>query len=306
MKPVLSLLGRYALTLGAVALAALLVLPVWARYEQTPWTRDGRVRADVVRIAPDVSGLISEVSARDNEAVRAGDVIFRIDPARFTLALNTAQAKVAASKATADMANRDLARYRQLSDTTTTRQKLEQLETAARLAEASHRQAELDLELAALDLERSSVRAPVNGIVTNLGIHPGDFAQAGLQAVALVDTASLRVEGYFEETRLRQVAIGDTARVRLMGDDGEIGGRVESIAAAIADDQRGDAGNLLPKVAPTFSWVRLAQRIPVRIRIDPLPKGVRLIAGMSAMVEITPAGGDPRDAQGAIRAATGS
>lgn len=286
MKP--SLFGRYALTLLVVALAALIVLPVWARYEQTPWTRDGRVRADVVRIAPDVSGLISEVPVHDNEEVHAGDVIFRIDPARFALALKMAEARVAGSKATLDMANRDLARYRRLSDATVTRQKLEQAETAARQAEASHQQAELDRQLAMLDLGHSSVRAPVGGIITNLAIHPGDFVQAGAQAVALIDTASLRVEGYFEETKLRQITVGDRARVRLMGDDIDITGHVESIAAAIADDQRGDAGNLLPKVVPTFSWVRLAQRIPVRIRIDPMPEGIRLIAGRSAAIEITP------------------
>lgn len=286
MKP--SLFGRYALTLLVVALAALIVLPVWARYEQTPWTRDGRVRADVVRIAPDVSGLISEVPVHDNEEVHAGDVIFRIDPARFALALKMAEARVAGSKAALDMANRDLARYRRLSDATVTRQKLEQAETAARQAEASHQQAELDRQLAMLDLGHSSVRAPVGGIITNLAIHPGDFVQAGAQAVALIDTASLRVEGYFEETKLRQITVGDRARVRLMGDDTDITGHVESIAAAIADDQRGDAGNLLPKVVPTFSWVRLAQRIPVRIRIDPMPEGIRLIAGRSAAIEITP------------------
>ena len=289
MKPFLSLFGRYALTLCLVATAALIALPVWGRYEQTPWTRDGRVRADVVRLAPDVSGLVSEVLVHDNEQVHAGDVIFRIDQARYALALKTAEAKADSNKAALDMANRDLVRYRQLGDASATRQKLEQVETNARQAGANYRQAQLDRDLAALDLARSSVKAPVDGIVTNLGIHPGDFLAAGVQAVALVDTASLRIEGYFEETKLRQVAIGDQARVRLMGDDAEITGRVESIAAAIADDQRGDTGNLLPKVVPTFSWVRLAQRIPVRIRITPVPAGIRLISGRTATVEIIPA-----------------
>lgn len=289
MKPVLSLLGRYALTLCLVAIAALVALPVWGRYEQTPWTRDGKIRADVLRIAPDVSGLVSEVLVHDNEEVHAGDVIFRIDEARYMLALRMAEAKVDNSKAALDMANRDLVRYRRLDDTTVARQKLEQVETTAQQAEATYRQAQLDRDLAALNLERSSVKAPVNGIVTNLDIHPGDFLTAGVQAVALVDAASLRIEGYFEETKLRQVSIGDRARIRLMGDDAEITGRVESIAAAIADDQRSDAGNLLPKVVPTFSWVRLAQRIPVRIRIDPIPTGIRLVVGTTAAVEIIPA-----------------
>jgi len=289
MKPFLSRLGRYALTLGLVATAAFIAWPVWGRYEQTPWTRDGRVRADVVRLAPDVAGLVSDVLVHDNEEVHAGDVIFRIDQARYTLALKTADAKADGSKAALDMANRDLVRYRQLGGAAVSRQKLDQVEADARQAAARYRQAQLDRDLAALNLERSSVRAPVDGIVTNLGIHPGDFLAAGTQAVALVDTASLRIEGYFEETKLRQVAPGDHAIVRLMGDDARITGRVESIAAAIADDQRGDTSNLLPKVVPTFSWVRLAQRIPVRIRIDPIPAGMTLIAGSTATVEIIPA-----------------
>ncbi|MEN2978699.1 HlyD family secretion protein [Tistrella sp. 25B02-3] len=247
------------------------------------------MRADVVRLAPDVAGLVSDVLVHDNEEVHAGDVIFRIDQARYTLALKTADAKADGSKAALDMANRDLVRYRQLRGAAVSRQKLEQVEADARQAAARYRQAQLDRDLAALNLERSSVRAPVDGIVTNLGIHPGDFLAAGTQAVALVDTASLRIEGYFEETKLRQVAPGDHAIVRLMGDDARITGRVESIAAAIADDQRGDTSNLLPKVVPTFSWVRLAQRIPVRIRIDPIPAGIKLIAGSTATVEIIPA-----------------
>jgi multidrug resistance efflux pump len=166
------------------------------------------------------------------DALGRGDeagVIFRIDPARYSLALKTAKAKAGSSKAALDMANRDLVRYLQLVDATVTRQKLEQMETNARRAEASYRQTQLDQHLATLNLERSSVKAPVSGIVTNLGIHPGDFLAAWAQAVALIYTGSLRIEGYFEETKLRQVAIGDRARVRLMGDDAEITGRVESI-----------------------------------------------------------------------------
>ncbi len=286
MKPVLSLLGRYALTLCLVGIAIAIALPVWERYERTPWTRDGKIRADVVRIAPDVSGLVGDVLAHDNEEVHAGDVIFRIDQARYRLALKTAEAKVDSDKAALDMASRDLVRYRQLSETTVTRQKLEQVETTAQQAEAAFRQAQFDRDLAALNLERSSIKAPVDGVVANLDIHPGDYVTAGAQVVALVDTASLRVEGYFEETKLRQVAIGDRAKIRLMGDNAEITGHVESIATAIADDQRSETANLLPKVTSTFSWVRLAQRVPVRIRIDPIPAGIRLIAGATATVEI--------------------
>lgn len=163
-------------------------------------------------------------------------------------------------------------------------------QSAARLktSEAALTRAVADRNVAKVDIERTAIRASAGGFVTIHDIHPGDYLAAGAQAMALVDTASLRVEGYFEETKLRRVGIGDRVRIHLMGEDAEIVGHAESIAAAIADDQRDNTGNLLPKVAPTFSWVRLAERIPVRINIDRVPAGIRLIAGRTATVEIIP------------------
>ncbi|SPU72001.1 Secretion protein HlyD [Brucella suis] len=209
MKKLLAHSGRVFLTLVMVVMAGLLGWHLWDYYMNAPWTRDGKIRADVVRIAPDVSGLVSEVLVHDNQTVHKGDVIFRIDQARYKLALQTAEAKADSSKAALDMANRDLVRYRQLNDTTVTRQKLEQVETADQQAEAAHRQAELDRDLAALNMERSSIKAPVNGVITNFSLQPGDYVSAGSAVTALVDTDSYYVSGYFEENKLERIHIGD-------------------------------------------------------------------------------------------------
>ena len=143
-------------------------------------------------------------------------------------------------------------------------------------------QARAEQRVAQLNVQRTEVRASTDGIVTNLDLHAGDYLQPGAQALALIDTGSLRIEGYFEETKLGCITEGDAAVARLMGDARDVRGHVETIAAGIADDQRSSTHNLLPAVAPTYTWVRLAQRIPVRIRIDDAPADTRLIVGRTA------------------------
>jgi len=288
MKPILSVLARYGITLAVVAIAALVGWQLWDWHQQTPWTRDGRVRADVVRVSTDVGGLVTQVTVRDNETVRPGQLLIVLDRPRLAATIERADAAIAEARAQLEQARKEARRDVALGDLVATEAR-EQSAARVRTSEAALTRAIADRNVAKVDIERTEIRATVAGIVTNLDIHPGDYLAAGAQAMALVDTTSLRVEGYFEETKLRRVAIGDRARVRLMGEDGEIAGHVESIAAAIADDQRDDTGNLLPKVSPTFSWVRLAQRIPVRIQLDRVPAGTRLIAGRTATVELLPA-----------------
>lgn len=296
MKPLLALLGRYALTLCPVAVAALIAWQVWERYERTPWTRDGRVRADVVRVSTDVGGLVTQVLVHDNQTVEPGQLLLVLDRPRLTASIARADAAIEDAQAQLEQARREARRDIALGDLVATEAR-EQNVARVRTSEATLKRALAERDVAKVDMARTEIRASVGGVVTNLDIHSGDYLAAGTQAMALIDTASLRVEGYFEETRLHHVAIGDRARIRLMGEDAEITGHVESIAAAIADDQRDDTGNLLPRVAPAFSWVRLAQRIPVRIRIDRVPPGVRLIAGRTASVEITPAASEPTAAK---------
>ncbi|GGB02814.1 hypothetical protein GCM10011491_33690 [Brucella endophytica] len=286
MKKLFAHSGRVFLTLVMVTVAGLLGLHLWDYYMNAPWTRDGKIRADVVRIAPDVSGPVSEVLVRDNEPVKKGEIIFRIDQARFKLALKQAEAKVDSTKAALDMANRDLARYRQLDDNTITRQKLEQAETTSQQADAAWRQAQLDRDLAALNLERSSVKAPVNGLITNFSLQPGDYVSAGNPVTALVDTDSFYVAGYFEENKLDRIHVGDPVVIDVMGSKTQLKGTVDSIAGGIEDRERSDTSSLLANISPTFNWVRLAQRIPVRVKLDRLPEGAHLVAGRTVSVTV--------------------
>lgn len=286
MKQLFAHSGRVFLTLIMVTMAGLLGWHLWDYYMNAPWTRDGKIRADVVRIAPDVAGLVSEVLVHDNQNVKKGEVIFRIDQARYKLALQLADAKLASSKAALDMANRDLARYGKLNDTTVTQQKMEQVETTAQQAEAAYRQAELDRDLASLNLERSSVKAPVNGVITNFSLQPGDYVTTGSAVTALVDTDSYYVSGYFEENKLERISIGDPVVIDVMGSKIQLKGKVEGIAGGIEDRERTDSTSLLANVSPTFNWVRLAQRVPVRVKIDDVPQNVHLVAGRTVSVSV--------------------
>lgn len=287
MKSLLSLVGRYALTLCAVAAATLLAFMMWKHYAQTPWTRDGRVRADVVQIAPDVSGPVVRVAVRDNQWVNRGDVLYAIDPHWLTLAVASAQAEVE-SRWHEMVMRQDAARRRAQIKAAISSEDLQQTGSAANVAVANYHGALAALELAELNLSHATVRAPVSGYITHLRLRPGDYATAGETKVAIVDAHSFWVVGYFEETKLRHIRVGDTAHIVLMGYEPVIAGHVESIGHGIGDNNDETGGLGLPDVEPTFSWVRLAQRVPVRIHIDALPKGVELVAGLSASVEVVP------------------
>jgi len=278
-------LGRYAVTALVVAAAAYAGWQLWVHYEVEPWTRDGRVKANVVQVAPDVSGLVTQVPVHDNQDVKAGDVLFEIDRARFALALDQADAAVRAQQVAHDQAARDVKRNRSLGQLVSA-ETVEQSQTRLQQTDAALAQAKVQLDVAKLNLERSRVIAAVDGRVTNLDLRVGAYATAGHPVMALVDAHSFYIEGYFEETKLVRIKEGDAALVTLMGDDRQIRGHVESIAMGIADRDRSTSANLLPNVNPTFNWVRLAQRIPVRVKIDSIPDGVRLVAGQTATVAI--------------------
>jgi RND family efflux transporter MFP subunit len=286
VKNVLDRILRFGLTAVAVVAAVAVGMHLWAYYMDAPWTRDGHVRADVVQVAPDVSGFVTDVLVHDNQRVQRGDVIFRIDRARFELALRQADAIVAGRRASLDQANADLNRYRALTDLATSQQKQEQVLATQQEAQASYDQAMADRGVAQLNLDRSEVHASVNGIITNMDLRPGAYVTAGHGVMALVDTDTLRVEGYFEETKLPRIHVGDPVRIRLMGDARPLTGHVESIAAGIEDRDRSQGTNLLANVNPTFNWVRLAQRIPVRIVLDDISDRVLLVTGRSATVEV--------------------
>ncbi|MBW6527019.1 HlyD family secretion protein [Sphingomonas sp. RHCKR7] len=278
---------RVAVTLVVVAVACLAAQRLWIHYEEEPWTRDGRVRADVVQVAPDVSGLVTQVFVRDNQPVAAGTPLFEVDRPRYRLAVAQARAAIAAQQVQLAQARREARRDRALGDLVAGEVREQSLAKVAQL-EATLAQARVALDTAELNLARTLVRAGVAGTVTNLDLRPGDYASAGHPAFAIIDRASLHVIGYFEETKLPRIHVGDAVRVRLMGEDGALAGHVQSIAGGIEDRDRSAGANLLANVNPTFSWVRLAQRIPVRVTIDRLPAGTALVVGRTATVEVVP------------------
>jgi RND family efflux transporter MFP subunit len=280
------LAARVAVTLVAVAVAVLIGWRLWVYYEEAPWTRDARIGADVVGVTPDVSGLVSEVRVKDNQIVHRGDLLFVVDPARFDLALRQTEAVVASRLATLQQAVRDLNRANSLTSGEISRQQVEQAQAAEQGAAANYQQAVADHDVAKLNLDRTQVNAPVNGIITNFDLRPGDYVTAGRPVTALVDTDSLRIDAYFEETRLPRIHPGDRVSIRLMGEPQLLTGQVESIAGGIEDRERQSGANLLANVNPTFSWVRLAQRIPVRIALNNVPSGVRVIPGRTATVDV--------------------
>lgn len=295
MNKYLAPLGRSAATIVIVLAAVLIAVWMWNSYEKSPWTRDGRVRADVVRVTPDIGGLITSVAVKDNQPVKAGDLLFVIDRPRYSLAVEQASAAVASASATLAQARREASRDVALGDLVATETHEQNIARVA-TAQAALAEARSALDGARLNLQRTRVTASVNGTVTNLDLHPGDYVAGGQQAMALVDGDSLRVEGYFEETKLPLIRTGAPVKVHLMGEERDLLGHVESIAAGIADDSRSNTGNLLPSVQATFSWVRLAQRIPVRVKLDKVPQGIRLIPGRTATVTVQP---DVQGKQGA-------
>lgn len=283
-----SFLVRFCVTGFVFIIAAFIAWQLWSYYMNSPWTRDGRVRADTVSLASDVSGPIVTVFVHDDETVRVGEPLFQIDPSRFDLALDAAQASLARATATMLNANQNAQRYKSISSSAASAMTRENAQSNAMEAKAAYDLAQADLNIAKLNLKRSTVRATVNGQVTNFSMRPGDYVSAGTPVIAIVDTDSLYVDGYFEETKLRHISLGDQAKIRLMQGGPFIQGHVEGISAGIADAEVLRTTSLLANVNPTFTWVRLAARIPVRIKLDQIPKGLKLVAGMTCTVTIIP------------------
>jgi RND family efflux transporter MFP subunit len=285
MKPTLKTAGRVAVTVALIAAAIGVGHRLWEHYREAPWTRDGRVRADVVQVAPDVSGLVESVRVHDNEIVNRGDVLFTIDRARHQLAVAQAEASIEALRAQIAQARREDSRNAALGDLVAAELK-EQTATRLEQLKAGLAQANATLEMARLNLARTEVKAPVSGWVTNFDLRPGAYATAGRPVLVVVDQQSLHVLGYFEETKIARIHAGDPVHVRLIGEAHQIEGHVDSIAAAIEDRERQTSSNMLANINPTFNWVRLAQRIPVRVHLDHVPPDVRLIMGRTATVEV--------------------
>ncbi|AOI42717.1 HlyD family secretion protein [Burkholderia oklahomensis] len=284
---------------GFVATAAILIVAIligrtlWVHYMDEPWTRDGRVRAEIVNVAPDVSGAVVELPVRDNQFVKKGDLVMQIDPSHYQIAIEQAQAAVAARRAELQMRRADAARRADLDALVVSKENRENSVQTASSAEAQYQQAIAALDAAKLNLERTRVVAPVDGYITNLNVFKGDYATAGQAKLAIVDSHSFWVYGYFEETKLPRVKIGAKAQMRLMS-GGVLKGHVESISRGIYDRDNPQSRDLVADVNPTFNWVRLAQRVPVRIHIDEVPKDLVLSAGTTCTVIVEPDDGGQR------------
>ncbi|KJZ45835.1 MULTISPECIES: HlyD family secretion protein [Pseudomonas] len=283
-KPFLTL-GRVVLTLLIVSFAVVVVWRMVMYYMFAPWTRDGHIRADIVQIAPDVSGLIQEVEVRDNQLVKRGQVLFSIDPDRFKLALRQAKAAVADREETLAQAQREAKRNKGLGNLVPGEQ-LEESQSKVARAQVALMEAQVAVDSAQLNLDRSVIRSPVDGYVNDRAPRAQEFVSAGRPVLSVVDSNSFHIDGYFEETKLNGIHIGQSVDIRVIGDNARLRGHVESIVAGIEDRDRTSGNNLLPNVNPAFSWVRLAQRIPVRIAFDDVPEDFRMIAGRTATVSI--------------------
>ncbi|MBC2659469.1 HlyD family secretion protein [Pseudomonas sp. MSSRFD41] len=285
MKKPLLTIGRVVLTLLVVTFAVVVVWRMVMYYMFAPWTRDGHIRADIVQIAPDVSGLIQQVEVKDNQLVKRGQVLFSIDQDRFHLALRQARANLADRQETLAQAQREAKRNRGLGNLVP-REQLEESQSREARAQSALAEAQVAVDSAQLNLDRSVVRSPVDGYVNDRAPRPQEFVTAGRPVLSVVDSNSFHIDGYFEETKLDGIHIGQAVDIRVVGDRARLRGHVESIVAGIEDRDRSSGSNLLPNVNPAFSWVRLAQRIPVRIAFDDVPADFRMIAGRTATVAI--------------------
>ncbi|MBV7562012.1 efflux RND transporter periplasmic adaptor subunit [Pseudomonas sp. sia0905] len=277
---------RVGITLAVVVAAIFAGAWIWQHYMYSPWTRDARVRADVVTIAPDVSGWVLELKVRDNQQVKAGDLLMTIDRDRYQAAVEKAQAVVDIRKQQLNLREHEASRRAQLGSQAISAELRENAQINAEMARSEYREAQADLRIAQLNLERSEVRAPRDGQVTNLVLAQGNYVTAGQAVMALVDTSSFYVQAYFEETKLPRIQVGAPVEIWLMGGEQEIRGAVEGISRGITDRNASPDGQLLANVEPTFNWVRLAQRIPVRIKLDTPSENVQLSAGMTASVRV--------------------
>jgi multidrug resistance efflux pump len=276
------------ITLLAIAIAVPLCWAMWHVYMEGPWTRDGTVRVYVDRMAPEVEGKIVALPVHNNQYVHKGELLVQIDPTDYAIAVKLAEATLRQDQDNLANLQREAARRNDLSSLAVTLEQRQSADTAVLVAEAGLQQAQAQLDQAQVNLERTQIRSPANGWVTNLLAQLGDYADVGATQVSVVDADSFWVDGYFEETSLNTIHDGDPAKVKLLGYAPVITGHVEGIARAIdvPNAQPNELG--IATVNPIFTWVRLAQRVPVEVHIDSVPQGVQLVAGMTATVEIDP------------------
>lgn len=279
---------KYFSTLVVFALALIAGWWLWNFYMQSPWTRDGKIRAEQVSITPQVSGSITALLIKDNQFVKEGDVLFRIDDTPFHIALLNAQAQLAKAQSDLAKANNEANRRRHLSQNYISAEDLDTANINVKAMQAGVEVAEATLKQAQWQLTQTVVKAPVDGWVTNLSTRTGNYATTGQPIFALVDSHSFYVVGYFEETKLRHIQVGAHAQITLYSGSKRLQGHVSSIGRAIYDQSVETDSGLVPDIKPNVPWVRLAQRVPVRVEFDNLPDNITLVSGTTCTVSIGP------------------
>ena len=275
------------ITTSMAIVAIILAYHLWQHYMNSPWTRDGRVRANIINVAADVSGIVTHVLVKDNQEVKQGDLLLEVDAERYQLALDNAKAMVANKKTLLEMYQSQAKRCEAMDKRTISRESKVNADHQSSAALAEYQAALAQLHSAELNLNRTKIYAKSDGYITNLTIYPGDYAQIGQPLMALIDKHSFWVYGYFEETKLPLLNLNDAVKIELMNGQ-RLTGHIESIAKGIYDSDNPESRDLVANVNPTFNWVRLAQRIPVRIALDNVPDTTVLVAGMTCTVIVQP------------------
>lgn len=255
---------------------------------QSPWTRDGKIRAELVNITPQVSGRIVQLPIRDNQFVTKGTRLLTLDDEPYRIAVLNAEAQLAKAQSDLQKAQHEARRRQNLPHNVISAEDLDAADLNAKAMEANARAATAELEQANWNLSQTQIYAPTDGWISNLVVRPGNYATSGTPLFALVDSHSFYVMGYFEETKLRHIHPGYKATIRLYSDNRQLTGEVESIGRAIYDQSVETDSGLVPDIKPNVPWVRLAQRVPVRIRLTSVPQDLTLVAGTTCTISIQP------------------
>lgn len=281
-------LMRFVFTIIVITAAVLAGVWLWRYYMYTPWTRDARVRADVVTITPDVSGWVENFNASDKRLVHKGDLLFTVDLARYQLALDQANASAVKAQAAWEQARHSADRRAQLGQLAISQEARDTANLSASEAKAAYDAALVAVNSAQLDVSRARYVAPFDGQLVNLQLHPGDYVTRGSAKISLIRDDSYYLTGYFEETKLAGIHVGDSVDIHLMASSYTVKGHVSAIGRGISNSNLTPGSDLLPSVSQTFTWVRLAQRIPVDVAFDEQPSDVMLSAGMTATLHVHP------------------
>lgn len=278
-------IAAITITVVLFAIAVFMLMQMWQLYMLSPWTRDGTVRVEVTNIAPEVNGTVRNIFVKDNQYVPRGEKLFEIDPVRFQLAIDQAQAAVDSAKNTLLLRQAD-AKRRFGATGAVSAEEQQQYQINAVVAKAQLDSAVASLAVAKLNLVRSTLYAPSDGFVTNFLLRVGDYASEGRPVMSIVDKRTFWIDAYFEETKISAIKVGDKTRIKLMGYDKVLDGYVQSISRGISVENAKQGTQGLQQVNPTYTWVRLAQRIPVRIAFDEVPDYILLASGLTASVEV--------------------